>query len=120
VYQRFIPLMGKLSRVLLTAKCDVPNITPGQALGRVLSSGQRGEEAVHHRPGHLVGDLAGRPAGHAWADGGPLGSQVCWPDGSPTQMTAGLPGVVGGISALFQSPGGPRLPKIPLLRSPLK
>jgi len=45
--------MGKPSRVLVTAKCDVANITPGQALGRVLSSGQGGEEAVHHRPGHL-------------------------------------------------------------------
>jgi hypothetical protein len=42
VPQQLIPLMGKPSRVLLTPKCDVPNITPGQALGRVLSSGQRG------------------------------------------------------------------------------
>jgi hypothetical protein len=34
VPQQLIPLMGKPSRALVTPKCDVANITPGQALGR--------------------------------------------------------------------------------------
>jgi hypothetical protein len=38
-----------------------------------------GEEALCRPPRRLVGDLAGRPAGHAWAAFAPWSSQVCWP-----------------------------------------